>query len=222
MQNQTVLVISPHPDDLEIGMGGTVAKLVSEGYSIVSVVVTDGRGSTNSLGLSANELAEKRKEEVKESSAILGVEKLVCFDLHDVKTERNRTEFKKLLTENLNIFSPFQIYVPHFHIDKHPTHRTVSGIVTGLCSCAKGKDLNGSELWFYEVWTPFAEYDRIEDITSFVSLKERAVNAHESQLAYKDYTQGVLGLNRYRAVFNDIYDFSRDDAYAEVFIRYKP
>ncbi len=46
MSNKNILVISSHPDDLEIGMGGTVAKMVDQGVSVVSLVTTGGSGST--------------------------------------------------------------------------------------------------------------------------------------------------------------------------------
>lgn len=42
MSNKNILVISPHPNDLEMGMGGTVAKLVVQGVSVVSLVTTRG------------------------------------------------------------------------------------------------------------------------------------------------------------------------------------
>ncbi len=46
MSNKNILVISPHPNDLEIAMGGTVAKIVDQGVSVVSLVTTGGSGST--------------------------------------------------------------------------------------------------------------------------------------------------------------------------------
>ena len=41
MQDTKALIISPHPDDLEIGMGGTVCLLLEKGIDVISVVVTD-------------------------------------------------------------------------------------------------------------------------------------------------------------------------------------
>jgi LmbE family N-acetylglucosaminyl deacetylase len=46
MSNKNILVISPHPDEREIAMGGTVAKLIDQGMSVVSLVAIDGGGST--------------------------------------------------------------------------------------------------------------------------------------------------------------------------------
>jgi hypothetical protein len=51
-------------------------------------------------------------------------------------------------------------------------------------------------------------------------VKTAAIDAHQSQIEYKDYTDGVRGLNRYRAVFNDTAGFSVVQ-YAEIFIEIK-
>ena len=42
MSHNNIVIISAHPDDMEIGMGGTVAKLVESNGLITSVVVTNG------------------------------------------------------------------------------------------------------------------------------------------------------------------------------------
>jgi LmbE family N-acetylglucosaminyl deacetylase len=45
--SRQILIVSAHPDDMEIGMGGTVAKLVEEGAEITSLIVTDGGRASN-------------------------------------------------------------------------------------------------------------------------------------------------------------------------------
>ena len=110
---------------------------------------------------------------------------------------------------------PDEIYVPHPEIDGHKTHRAVSRIVLDRL----GENPSECECWCYEVWTPFPSYDRIEDITPFVELKSRAIEAHGSQTAYKDYTDGMLGLNRYRGAFHDTHD-GFAPKFAEIFIKY--
>ena len=69
--SDNILVISPHPDDLEIGMGGTVAKFTESGVNVVSMVVTDGRRSTSLYGLGEDEMAELRASEVRNATAVL-------------------------------------------------------------------------------------------------------------------------------------------------------
>ncbi|MFM7259833.1 MAG: PIG-L deacetylase family protein, partial [bacterium] len=38
----SIVVVAPHPDDAELGMGGTIARLVDEGHRVLVVDLTDG------------------------------------------------------------------------------------------------------------------------------------------------------------------------------------
>jgi len=218
MSATKALIISPHPDDLEIGMGGTTCLLLEKGIEVISIVVTDGRRSANPLDLTTEELVRTREEEVIESSGILGVE-LSLLHFSDMESEANKHEFSSKMGEIINELRPDEIYLPHPEIDKHKTHRTVSRLTLDSLNTVVKQNAFEFECWFYEVWTPFPSYDRIEDITSFADTKRRAIEAHKSQTAYKDYTDGVMGLNRYRGVFNDTAD-GFAPFWAEVFIKY--
>ena len=220
MSENSILIISPHPDDLEIGMGGTVAKMIAQGAEVTSVVVTDGGGSTNTLGLTRKEMATLRKDEVSTACSLLEINKLILLDLPDAKSE-NLPLLRVELSRILDNITPDEIYIPHPEIDKHPTHRAVSQtVVEKMREMSKAGSRIPERVWCYEVWTPFPEYDRIEDITGYIELKKASVNAHRSQLEYKDYTEGILGLNRYRAVFDERHGVT-DEMYAEVFIELK-
>jgi len=218
MPERNVLIISPHPDDMEIGMGGTAAKLIDSGIDVVSLVVTDGRRSTSVYGLSEDEVARLRESEVREAVGILGVEYLILLGLGDLKSGENRDRFQSELIAALKRFKPEEVYMPHPEIDKHPTHRAVSALALETLRAAPGGDLTATlKIWCYEVWTPFPAYDRIEDISLQMHVKTAAIDAHKSQIDYKDYTGGITGLNRYRAVFNETAGITVME-YAEVFI----
>ena len=214
MQETKALIVSPHPDDLEIGMGGTACLLQERGVDVTSVVVTDGRRSANPLGLTQEQLVRTREREVGKSSEILGV-KISLLGLSDMESDSNKREFSSRMAEIITNLRPGEIYLPHPEIDKHRTHRTVSRLTL---DCLKAPPFK-CECWFYEVWTPFPSYDRIEDITSFADRKRRAIEAHRSQTAYKDYTDGIMGLNRYRGAFHDTAD-GFAPLWAEVFIKH--
>ena len=68
------LFIGPHPDDIEIGAGATVAKLAAAGKRISFLILTDGRyGDGFSNGVKGDDLAELRKQESIRSAERLGV-----------------------------------------------------------------------------------------------------------------------------------------------------
>ena len=218
MQETKALIVSPHPDDLEIGMGGTACLLLEKGVDVVSVIVTDGRRSANSLGISQEELVQTRELEVRTSSEILGVD-VSLLGFSDMESDSNRREFSSRMAEIITNLRPGEIYLPHPEIDKHRTHRTVSRLTLDCLNAALGESPFECECWFYEVWTPFPSYDRIEDITSFADRKRQAIEAHVSQTSYKDYTDGIMGLNRYRGAFHDTAD-GFAPLWAEVFIKH--
>ena len=69
------LFVGPHPDDIEIGAGATVAALAAQGKSICFLICTDGRYGNVNLKeeVSEDELADIRKQEAIRSAAALGV-----------------------------------------------------------------------------------------------------------------------------------------------------
>ena len=213
--SKTILVVSPHPDDLEIGMGGTTAKLIDEGTNVISLIATDGSGSTTTMQLSGEEMAEVRRQEAGEAVSVLGIQTLIPLTIENVKTDKNKQHFKNDFKETILRFKPQEIYVPHPEIDKHPTHKAISQLVVDEL---RDGDFKPEKVWCYEVWTPFPNYDRIEDITKYIDLKVMAIETHRSQLEYKNYTEGIIGLNRYRAVFDERHGVTKEK-YAEVFIQ---
>jgi LmbE family N-acetylglucosaminyl deacetylase len=84
-----VLVVSAHPDDMEIGMGGTAAKIGATGCAITSVVLTDGRRSPNPFEWPEETMAQIRKEETSKAASVLGISEVVFFDLPDLKEHNN-------------------------------------------------------------------------------------------------------------------------------------
>lgn len=78
------LFIGPHPDDIEIGCGATVAKLAGEGKTITFLILTDGRyGDGYSGGIKGDELAVLRRRESIASAERLGVNDVRFLDLCD-------------------------------------------------------------------------------------------------------------------------------------------
>ena len=68
----------------------------------------------------------------------------------------------------------------------------------------------------YEVWTPLAAYDHIEDISAVVETKRSAILQYRSQLEGFSYDRAILGLNQYRGLLGARCEF------AEVFRSLEP
>ena len=78
------LFIGPHPDDIEIGAGATIAKLTASGKKVSFLILTDGRyGDGLSGGVKGDDLAELRKKESLQSAKKLGVTDVRFLGLSD-------------------------------------------------------------------------------------------------------------------------------------------
>jgi N-acetylglucosamine malate deacetylase 1 len=213
---KNVLVVSAHPDDMEIGMGGTVAKLSANDCFIVSVVLTDGRRSPNPFAIDEDEMANVRCEESKRAGRILGVQRTIFFDLESLSVSEATDDAKRKLTEIINSVMPEEIFTLHPELDRHPTHRLAGKI---SIDAIKQTNLQSTILWAYEVWGLFHSWDRFEDISDHIGTKLKAIAEHQSQLAAIPYAEGITGLNRWRAVFADPKQEKVTATFAEVFLK---
>lgn len=76
---QRYCFIAPHPDDIELGAGGTVARLKAMGKHVTYIIATDGRYGGSSADISPQELVEIRKQETLAAANHLGVDKVVML-----------------------------------------------------------------------------------------------------------------------------------------------
>jgi LmbE family N-acetylglucosaminyl deacetylase len=213
-----VLVVSAHPDDMEIGMGGTVAKMANSGDEIVSVVITDGRRAPDPTSLGQAMMAELRKDESEKAAAVLGINKTISFGLESLASDDACIEATKKMVEMINSFGPEEIYTLHPELDRHSSHRTAGKISVDALLQYSNENIT---LWAYEVWGLFPQWDRFENITDEMPTKLAAIGEHKSQIAAIPYIDGISGLNRWRAVFADPHQSEVKAEYAEVFIRLK-
>lgn len=112
-----VLIFAPHPDDAELGMGGTIVKLVAAGKRVG--VIDLCRGELGTKGT-----AELRAREAEESSRILGLHYRGNLDLGDGRIADNH-DTRLALVEAIRRFRSPYVFVCSPH-DPHPDHRAGS------------------------------------------------------------------------------------------------
>jgi LmbE family N-acetylglucosaminyl deacetylase len=215
MMNHNVLIVSAHPDDMEIGMGGTAAKLAESQTAIISVVITNGGRASNPFGWTEQRMAETRREEALCAAKVLGVREVIFLDQPDAAEEIDVHTVKQKLAGLLSRVQPTEVYTLDEELDRHPAHR-LAGKLARECVLESGM-IPSAGLWAYEIWGPLATWSRLEYIDDYVAKKMLAIAEHRSQVATIPYGEGVLGLNRWRAVFADPQASAPAGAYAEVF-----
>jgi LmbE family N-acetylglucosaminyl deacetylase len=187
-----VLVIAPHPDDEAIGCGGTLCLHRQRGDRVVVAFLTSGE-----LGLKhlPRERAwAVREKEAKAASRILGVLRAHFLRLSDWMLGDHIKTAARALRSVLLAERPSLIYVPH-EGEEHPDHQAALPV---LRLALKTWRAPAPELRAYEVWTPLATHDHIEDISRVMARKLKALRTHRSQLREFKYERAVRGLNAFR------------------------
>ena len=185
-----ILIVSAHPDDMEIGMGGTAAKLIEEGAEVTSLIVTDGGRASNPFGWTEQQMAAERRSEALRAAEVLGLKDVIFCDQPDAADEVDAKAVKLKLVEILTRIKPAEVYTLHEDLDRHPGHR-LAGRLTRESLGESGLTPSGG-LWAYEIWGPFGKWDRLEYIDAYLGKKKQAIAAHCSQVATIPYGDGMI------------------------------
>jgi len=184
-----ILAIGAHPDDVEFGCGGTLAKWAAAGCEIHHLVCTDGAKGSWDPDDDPAQLVVTRQEEQRAAARILGGRGDVVFlGWPDGELEagiRQRWEvaywIRTLRPDVVLGHDPWKRY------RIHPDHRAAGFLVTDGIVAARDPLFfpeQGASPHRPETLLLFEadEADHVEDVTGFVDVKLEALLAHRSQL----------------------------------------
>lgn len=190
-----MIVFSPHPDDAALGCGGTMAKRLSEGFEVYVVMLTDGRNAfTKKFGISSEpspeEVKQIRRDELIKAMTILGVpdKNLFLFDFEDGTLEKHKKEAEEKVIGVIEKYWPADVYYP-FRRDCHPDHRATNWVVRHALQqlrYAGSYEYTITHTYMHlgplvEKFLSLLRRDEVEeDISAFLSLKERALDEYKS------------------------------------------
>jgi len=125
-----VLVVTPHPDDAEYGVAGTVARWTREGKEVIYIVCTNGDKGTSDINVKPEELARIREQEQLCAAKLLGVREVV-FLRHADQSLEDTAEFRKEIVRLIRMYRPETVVTadPYRRYIWHRDHR-VTGQVT--------------------------------------------------------------------------------------------
>ncbi len=216
-REENLLVVSPHPDDDVLGAGGSMALAAEQGKGVFSVYVTTGGGSPQrEPRISAEEMAARREKEALISLRAIGAAG-GFFLRHQSPGLRGDAgaEVREELTQILRMLKPADVYLPAPY-ERHPTHQiTVALTLDALRSAG----VRPAKVYGYSLWGSFwgGKKRIVRDIGSVIGKKVEAVIAHASQIAYKNYHQGILGKNNFEAVFWESHEIQKS-SFVEIFL----
>ena len=185
------LCIGAHPDDVEIGMGATVAKMVREGMKVAIVDLTDGEPTPHGS-------REKRALESANAARILGVARRTLSQSNRYLFDT--VEARMELAEVMRAYRPRVIFVPYAE-DAHPDHIAASQIAVAARFYSKftKTDMSGEPFYPARVYRYMAVHMRviaqpsfIVDVTEDLPTKLLAIAAYESQFSANPNNVGII------------------------------
>jgi len=124
-----VIVFTPHPDDAESRMAGTVARWTREGRDIIYVVCTNGDKGTDDPDIEPEELARIREQEQLAAADILGVREVI-FLRHPDQALEDTWEFRKEIVRLIRTYKPDMVVTvdPYRGYLDHRDHRITAQV----------------------------------------------------------------------------------------------
>lgn len=194
-----VVCVGAHPDDVEIGMGASVARMVRQGLDVVMVDLTDGEPTPRGThGL--------RMEEASLAAAALGVSQRITLPLVN-RELADTVDARRMLAEIVREHRPRILFAP-YPVDAHPDHVAACAIVEAARFYAKfvKTDMSGEPHFPAKVYHYFAVHLRlvakpsfVVDVTEDLGAKMAALGCYGSQFAPDSSNARILDWVREQA-----------------------
>lgn len=163
----SILAIGAHPDDIELGCGGTLAKLARAGARVQAVIFSKGRRGALT--------DQDRANETREALATLGIHDVVIHDFDDTRLCNSLNEMVEVIDRHVGAARPNRVYTMFQH-DRHQDHRAV--YEASAIACRKVAQLLG-----YETPSSYPNFmpTVFEALDTELETKVRALKCHTSQ-----------------------------------------
>jgi LmbE family N-acetylglucosaminyl deacetylase/cytochrome c-type biogenesis protein CcmH/NrfG len=201
---KTVLAVGAHPDDIELGCGGALAKFKDTGYKVCGLVITSGEQGNTNGGKGMD-----RKTEATNGASALGLDQVWVYNFKDTQLYSQLNEIKNIIEEKI-LQTNAEIVITQSANDIHQDHKTVFEATKIAARGAR------TLLCYEDVSTePYFIPNYFVDITEYIDDKMEAVELHKTQ-KHQLYMQpeSIKGRAAHRGMQSGV-------KYAEAFLLYK-
>lgn len=176
-----VLVVAPHPDDAEIGVGGTILACRQQGLRVGVVDLTTGEPTPHGS-------LERRSNETNAATEALGLDWRANLGLPNRSLQAD-LESRRELASVFRLTRPKMIFAPYWE-DAHPDHVVASRLADDARFWSKlsKSDMPGEPYWPPKMLYFFSIHLRIHpkpafvfDITPHIDQKMAAIRSYDSQ-----------------------------------------
>ena len=194
---ESAMAIVAHPDDIEFGCAGTLARWAKLGARISYVLCTSGDVGIDEPGMTREKAAEIREAEQREAASIAGATEVVFIGEPDgmlqptLKLRRNLVrEIRRFKPEVVITGDPTIVWAGDTYIN-HPDHRAAATAALDAVFPAAGQpnlfqDLENEEIYAHKPRKVFViswgDADVYVNIEETISIKVDALRAHKSQM----------------------------------------
>lgn len=175
--NRTIMAFGAHPDDVEIGIFGTLAKHVLMGDKVIIVDLTRGE-------MGSNGTVEIRKDEAQKAAHLIGATR-VNLELPDRGLNLSHEQVSKIV-ETIRFYKADAMLYPYFK-DYHPDHEMASrlikeawhfsGLPKYMTQSAPHRPKKMAMYYINDIENP----NYYIDISAVHETKYKALEQHESQ-----------------------------------------
>jgi len=200
-----VLAIGCHPDDLEIGCGGTLAKYVDFGNEVFMCHVANG--DMGHAVIEPEELRRIRTVEAERSGEVIGAKEVINIDVGDLTVNSHDEETVKKVIEVVRYVKP-DVIITHSPEDYMTDHVETGKLVFNASFSSSVPHFGSGEA--HGLITPLYYMDTLAgvnflpeeyvDVTDTIERKLEAVAKHESQVKWMQVHDGIDFLDFVRTV----------------------
>ena len=201
-----MLVVTAHPDDVDFGAAGTIARWVAAGADVAYCIATDGDAGGSDRGAARSEVAALRRQEQLKAAAAVGVNEVTFLGYPDGRLAPS-IELRRDVSRAVRVWRPYRLVCqsPERNWERvgssHPDHLAAGEAAV----CAAYPDARNpfahpellqeglephavAEVWLMASPRP----NRAVDITATFGRKLEALACHESQVADEADLEGRL------------------------------
>lgn len=206
-----ILAIGCHPDDLEIGCAGTLARYVGEGHRVVMCHVANG--DKGHKVIPPKELRVMRHQEAERAAGIVGAEKVFDLDVPDLEVNAKSARLLEDLIRVIRYASPDLIIThspddymaDHVEVSRAVFDASFSASVPHICEDAQPCEI--APIYYMDTLAGvnFLPEEYV-DVSDYIDKKLSALDCHQSQIKWMlehdkiDFLDFVRTCSKYRGM----------------------
>jgi LmbE family N-acetylglucosaminyl deacetylase len=194
---RTMAVITAHADDFTIFAGGTIAKMIADGYTAHLIRITNDE--KDSYDLSAGETSYRNTTELRAAADIIGIKDIYSLDFrNDEMDALSETEVRARLILLFRKLKPWTIFTfdPSAKYEENPDHKKTARAAEDAAWTASGHLFLEEQFslglgrwavldrYYWARQLDDSDVNKVVDIGATIDQKIRAVQAHKTMMRH--------------------------------------